>query len=58
MATIKIKLKHSAIGCNKRQKATVKCLGFTRTNQVRELKDSPAVRGALLKLAHILEVVG
>lgn len=57
MKTIKIKYVHSPIGREKRQKETVKCLGFTRLNQVKELPDTPAIRGMVRKIPHLVQIV-
>ena len=54
---IKVKWVHSATGRAPAQKATVKALGFTRLNQVREYADSPALRGMVRKISHLVAVV-
>ncbi|MBX7148378.1 50S ribosomal protein L30 [bacterium] len=54
---IKVKLVHSAIGRTKRQKDTVRGLGFTRLNQTVELVDNPAIRGMIGKVSHLVQVV-
>lgn len=55
---IQIKLAHSPIGCPKKQKNTVLGLGLTRLHQVREVLDTPATRGMVLKVPHLVEIVG
>lgn len=54
---IKIKYVNSAIGREKSQKDTVRSLGFTRLNQVREITDNPAVRGMIAKISHLVQIV-
>ena len=39
-------------------KATVRGLGLKRMNQVRELQDTPEVRGMITKVAYLVKVVG
>lgn len=54
--TIKVKLKKSVITCTDKQKATVKGLGLRKTGSSRELENTPAVRGMIKKVIHLLEV--
>ena len=54
--TIKVTLVRSAIGFPKPQKATVRALGLHRMNQTVEHKDSPALRGMLAKVIHLIRV--
>lgn len=51
-----VKLVKSPIGYNKRQKATVQALGLRRMNQTVVHEDSPAVRGMLSKVSHLVQV--
>lgn len=53
---IRVTLVRSAIGYPKRQKETVRALGFRRLHQTVEHVDSPAVRGMIAKVIHLLEV--
>ena len=46
----------SPIGYKKDQKATVRALGLSRMNQTVEHNDSPAVRGMLNKISHLIKV--
>ena len=55
--TVKIKQVKSEIGYNRRQRATLKGLGLRRMNHVRELEDTPAVRGMIDKVKHLVAVV-
>jgi large subunit ribosomal protein L30 len=54
--TITITLKHSAIGRAQDQKDTVKALGFTKLHQTLVKENSPAIRGMVRKIAHLVEV--
>jgi len=54
--TLRITLVRSSIGYKKDQKATVKALGFHRLNQTIEHKDTPALRGMLNKIIHLLKI--
>ena len=54
---IKIQYYRSAIGFNIQQKLVVKGLGFTKLNAVRELQDTPAIRGMVKKVPHLLRIV-
>jgi large subunit ribosomal protein L30 len=47
----------SEIGCDQRQRATVRGLGIRRLHQVVELEDTPAVRGMIGKVAHLIRVL-
>ena len=53
---LRITLVRSPIGYTKDQKATVKALGLRRMHQTVEHKDSPALRGMLNKIIHMLKV--
>jgi large subunit ribosomal protein L30 len=55
---IQIKWVRSAICSPKKQKKVVDGLGFTRLNQVIERPDTPAIRGMVKKIPHLLEIVG
>jgi large subunit ribosomal protein L30 len=46
----------SPIGYTKDQKATVRALGLRRMNQTIEHKDSPAIRGMLNKIIHLVKI--
>lgn len=47
----------SASGRTKDQHATLRGLGLGKINRVRELEDTPAVRGMINKVAHLVRVV-
>jgi large subunit ribosomal protein L30 len=55
---VKATLRRSAIGTSPRQRATLRGLGLTRVGRSVILKDSPAVRGMLAKVAHLVETEG
>jgi large subunit ribosomal protein L30 len=46
----------SAIGYSKKHKATIRALGFKRLHQTVEQKDSPALRGMLSKVNHLVRI--
>ncbi|HNB50367.1 MAG TPA: 50S ribosomal protein L30 [Anaerolineales bacterium] len=54
--TLTVTLVKSPIGYTKRQKATVRALGLNHLNQTVEHTDTPAVRGMLTKISHLLRV--
>ncbi|RLT41836.1 MAG: 50S ribosomal protein L30 [Chloroflexi bacterium] len=53
---LRVTLVKSPIGYEKSQKATVRALGLYRMSQSVEKDDSPAVRGMIAKVVHLLEV--
>jgi large subunit ribosomal protein L30 len=53
---LQITLVKSAIGYSVRHKATVKALGLHRLHQTVEQPDTPAVRGMIAKVAHLVKV--
>jgi len=54
--TIKVTLVRSPIGYEKSQKATVRALGLRRMHQTVEHKDTPALRGMLAKVIHLIRI--
>ena len=54
--TIRITWGKSDIGFPKDQKATVKALGLRRLHQTIEHKDTPALRGMVNKIIHLLKI--
>lgn len=46
----------STIGCPADQKATVRALGLKRLNDTIVKQDTPAVRGMLFKVKHLVKV--
>jgi large subunit ribosomal protein L30 len=55
--TVKVKMIGSVIGCPDKQRATVRGLGLRRMHQVVELEDTPAVRGMVKKVPHLVAFV-
>jgi large subunit ribosomal protein L30 len=53
---LRVKLVKSPIGYTKSQKATVRALGLRRMNQTVEHNDSPAIRGMLTKISHLIQI--
>jgi large subunit ribosomal protein L30 len=54
--TLKVKLIKSASRTAGGHRDTVLGLGLKRINQVRELEDTPAVRGMITKVAYLVKV--
>jgi large subunit ribosomal protein L30 len=54
--TITVKLKKSVISCPEKQKACVRGLGLRKTGSSKTLENTPAVRGMIKKVIHLLEV--
>jgi large subunit ribosomal protein L30 len=54
--TLRVTWVRSSIGYTKDQKATVKALGLRRLHQTVEHKDTPALRGMLNKVIHMLKI--
>ena len=57
MATITVRQTGSPIRRKKDQRATLAGLGLNRVGRVSTLEDTPAVRGMIAKVAHMVEVV-
>jgi large subunit ribosomal protein L30 len=57
MATIKIKQTRSRIDCPKVQRRTLDALGLTKIGRVVEHEDSPAIRGLIAKVSHLVTVI-
>ena len=56
MAKVRVTLTRSLIGRHETQRKTVKSLGLRKRNSVTELPDTPAVRGQLHKVSHLITV--
>jgi large subunit ribosomal protein L30 len=54
--TLKIKWVRSFIACPRGMRATIRGLGFRRMQQVIEHPDTPAIRGMIAKVRHLVEV--
>jgi large subunit ribosomal protein L30 len=55
--TITIKLKKSPISCTDKQKANVRGLGLRKMHSTKTLENTPAVRGMIKKIIHMVEIV-
>jgi large subunit ribosomal protein L30 len=58
MATIKVTQTGSPIRRQPDQRATLIGLGLNKMHRTRELEDTPAVRGMIRKVQHMLKVEG
>ena len=56
MKRLKITLKKSPIGYSKKQRLTLEGLGLRRLGRSRIVDDSPAIRGMIQKVSHLVEV--
>ena len=56
MAKVRVTLTRSLIGRPETQRKTVKSLGLHKRNSVKERPDTPAVRGQLHKVSHLITV--
>lgn len=54
--TLKVTLKRSVIGRPQNQVATVRALGLRKIGESRELSDTPAIRGMIRTVQHLVEV--
>ena len=52
---IKVTLVRSGIGCNESQRSTIKGLGLRKINSSSVLENTPAVRGMITKINHLVE---
>ena len=52
-----IKQIKSGIGYRKKFKETLRALGLRKMNQTIEKNDTPAIRGMIDKVSHLLEVI-
>ena len=56
-AKLKIQYYRSAIGFTENQKLIVKGLGFKKLNSTREVVDTPAIRGMVAKVPHLVRIL-
>ena len=54
--TVKVRLVKGLRGTQARHRLSVKALGLNKLNDVRELKDSPQVRGLIAKVHYLVKV--
>ncbi len=57
MSKIRIRQIRSASGHRRDQQATLEALGIRRLHQIVEHNDTPQIRGMIVKLRHLVEVV-
>jgi large subunit ribosomal protein L30 len=55
-AKLRITLRKSTIGFSKDQKQTVTALGLRKRQQTVEVDESPAIRGMINKVSHLVDV--
>ena len=55
--TITIEQIGSATGRRKDQRQTLVGLGLNKMHKTRELEDTPAIRGMVAKIPHLVEIV-
>ena len=56
MEKITITLRRGTNGCTQKQKANVRGLGLRKRGSRRTLENTPAVRGMIKKVIHLLEI--
>ena len=56
MTKLKVTLKKSVIGSTESQRATVRGLGLKRIRSSKVLINTPAVRGMIKKVIHLVDV--
>ena len=54
--TVKVQLVRSPIGTRQSHRDTVLGLGLKRMHQIRELQDTPEVRGMITKVRYLVKV--
>jgi large subunit ribosomal protein L30 len=52
----RVTLKRSLIGCTKDQRETVRCIGLRKREQQVVVNDTPAMRGQIMKVQHLVDV--
>lgn len=57
MTEIKVKLVRSRIGTTPAQRRMLDALGLKRRERVKTFKDTPAIRGIIAKVPHLVAVV-
>ncbi|RRD69703.1 MULTISPECIES: 50S ribosomal protein L30 [unclassified Desulfovibrio] len=58
MAEITVKLVRSRIGSSPAQRKLLDSLGLKRREQVKTFQDTPAIRGIIAKIPHLVAIVG
>ncbi len=54
---IRMQYYRSAIGFPETQKEIVRSVGFTKLNQIVERPDTPAMRGMVQKVPHLIRII-
>jgi large subunit ribosomal protein L30 len=54
--SLKITLVRSTIGCPEKERRVVRGLGLRKLRQTVERPDTPAIRGMIAKISHLVEV--
>lgn len=57
-STITVRLVKGRVATLPKQRATLKGLGLKRREQERTLENTPAVRGMIKRVLHLVEIVG
>lgn len=57
MAEIRVKLVRSRIGTTPAQRRMLDSLGLKRREMVKTFKDTPAIRGIIAKVPHLVAIV-
>lgn len=56
-ATLQIQYFHSAIGAPEKHKLIVKSLGFKHLSQIVKREDTPAIRGMVAQVPHLVRIL-
>ena len=56
MTRLKVTLTRSQIGCDERQKSTLRGLGLRKIGGSRLLENTPSVRGMVKAVIHLIDV--
>ena len=56
MTKLKVTLKRSVIGSTESQRATVRGLGLKKIRSTKVLNNTPAIRGMIKKVIHLVDV--
>ncbi len=51
-----VTLKRSLISCTESQRETVRCIGLRKIGHTVSVNDTPAMRGQIMKVQHLVEV--
>jgi len=57
MKKIKVKWIKSNIGYNQKQREVIRGLGLRKLNDEKELDDTPAIRGMVTKINHLVKII-